>query len=145
MDSFFFFPPLSSKNWKGPEMLTVTDDLAFQIRKLMVKRHTFFLVGLGLEFPPPHSCASQVVLVVKNLPAKAGGVRNTGSILGSGRSPRGGHDSPLQYSCLENPIDRGTWQAIGHRVTKSWTELKRLSTQAFYFCLVRDVINFCYC
>ena len=93
-------------------MLTVTNDLAFQIRKLMVKRHTFFLVGLGLEFPSLYSCASQVVLVVKNLPAKAGGVRDTGSILGSGRSLQGGHDSPLQYSCLENPIDRGAWQAI---------------------------------
>ena len=68
-------------------MLTVTNDLAFQIRKLMVKRHTLFLVGLGLEFPPPYSCASLVALVVKNLPAKAGGVRNTGSILGYGRSP----------------------------------------------------------
>ena len=145
MDSFFLFFPLSSKNWKGPEMLTVTNDLAFQIRKLMVKRHTLFLVGLGLEFPPPYSCASLVALVVKNLPAKAGGVRNTGSILGYGRSPWGGHDSLLQYSCLENPIDRGAWQAVVHRVTKSWTGLKWLSTQAFYFCLVRDVINFCYC
>ena len=48
-------------------------------------------------------------LAVKNLPAKAGDVRDTGSILGSGRSSGGGHGNPLQYSCLENPIDRGAW------------------------------------
>ena len=47
-----------------------------------------------------------------------------GSILGSGRSPGEGNGSPLQYSCLENPMDRGAWQAMVHRVTKSWTQLK---------------------
>ena len=50
--------------------------------------------------------ASQVALVVNNLPANAGYVRDEGSIPGSGRSPEGGHGSPLQYSCLENPMDR---------------------------------------
>ena len=54
----------------------------------------------------------------------AGDVRDMGSIPGSGRSPRGGHGNPLQYSCLENPMDRGI-----HRVTKSWTWLKWLSTE----------------
>jgi len=54
--------------------------------------------------------ASQVALVVKNLPANAGDVRNMGSIPGLGRSP-GEHGNPLQYSCLENPMDRGAWQA----------------------------------
>ena len=49
---------------------------------------------------------------------------------GSGRSSGGGHGSPLQYSCLENPVDRGTWQAAVHRVTKSWTGLKQLSMYA---------------
>ena len=44
-----------------------------------------------------------------------------GSILGLGRSPGGGHDNPLRYSCLENPVDRGDWQAIVHGVTKSQT------------------------
>ena len=47
--------------------------------------------------------ASQVALVVKNPPVNAGDIRETGLILGSGRSPGGGHDNPLQYSCLENP------------------------------------------
>ena len=55
--------------------------------------------------------ASQVVLVVKNLPAKAGDIRDMGSIPGSGRSPGGGHGNPLQYSCLENSMDRGAWWA----------------------------------
>ena len=48
--------------------------------------------------------------MVKNTPAIAGEVRDTGSIPGSGRSPGGGHGNPLQYSCLENPMDRGAWQ-----------------------------------
>ena len=65
--------------------------------------------------------ASQVVLVVKNRPANAGDVREVGLILGSGRSPGGGHGNPLQYSCLENPMDRGAWQATVHRVAKSQT------------------------
>ena len=65
--------------------------------------------------------------VVQNLPANAGG---TGSILGSGRSPGEGNGNPLQYSCLENPMDRGSWRARVHRVTKSQTRLKRLSTLA---------------
>ena len=50
--------------------------------------------------------------MVKNLPANAGDVRDVGLIPGSGRSPGGGHGNPLQYFCLENPTDRGTWQAI---------------------------------
>ena len=50
-----------------------------------------------------------MVLVVKNLPASAGDVRDRGSIPGSGRSFKGGHSNPLQYSCLENPTDRGAW------------------------------------
>ena len=73
---------------------------------------------------PPVQGASQVALVVKNLPASAGDIRDTGSIPGSGRSPGGGHCSPLQYSCLENPMDR---EACVHEVTESWTQLKRLS------------------
>ena len=74
--------------------------------------------------------ASQVALVVKNLPANAGDVRNVALILGLGRSPGGGYGSPPQYSCLKNPMDRGARQAAVHRfhrVTKSHTRLKRLS------------------
>ena len=71
-----------------------------------------------------------MVLVVNNLPASAGDVKDSGLIPGSGRFPGGGHDDPPQYSCLENPMDRGAWWAIVHEVTKSWTKLKQLSTHA---------------
>ena len=67
--------------------------------------------------------------MVKNLPADAGDVKDTGSIPGLGRSPGGGHGTPLQYSCLKNPMDRGAWLATVHGFTKSQTRLKRLSTQ----------------
>ena len=63
--------------------------------------------------------ASQVMLVVKSLSANAGDIRDKGSIHGLGRSPGGGHGNPLQYSCLENPMDRGAWQATVYGVTKS--------------------------
>ena len=72
--------------------------------------------------------ASQVVLVVKNLPANTGELRDMGSIPRIRRSSGGGHGNPLQYSCLENPMDRGAWQDTIHRVTQSQTWLKRLST-----------------
>ena len=61
--------------------------------------------------------------LVKNLPTNAGDVRDLSSITGSGRSLGGGHGNPLQFSCLENPMDRGAWQATVHGVTKSWTRL----------------------
>ena len=66
-----------------------------------------------------------MVLVIKNLPANAGDIRDRdrGSIPESGRSPGGGHGNPLQYSCLENLMDRGTWWATVHRVTQSQTQL----------------------
>ena len=65
--------------------------------------------------------ASQVVPVVKNPPANAGNARDMDLIPGSGRFPGGGHGNPFQYSCSENPTDRGAWWATVYRVTKSWT------------------------
>ena len=59
--------------------------------------------------------------MVKTMPASAGDVRDMGSIPGSGRSPGGGRGNPLQYCCLENPMDRGPWWATVHRVTESDT------------------------
>ena len=76
--------------------------------------------------------ASQVSLVVKNLPANAGDVRDAGLIPGLGRPPRGGNGNPLQYSCPENPMDRGAWRATAHRVTKSETRLEQLRTAELY-------------
>ena len=59
-----------------------------------------------------------MVLVVKNLPANAGDVRDVGLIPGLGRSPGEGNGNSLQYSCLENPMDREAWQATVHGVAK---------------------------
>ena len=59
--------------------------------------------------------------VVKNLPASAGDARDMGSIPGSGRSSGGGNGTPLQYSCLGNPMDRGAWWATVHEIAKSQT------------------------
>ena len=66
------------------------------------------------------------MLVVKNLPASAD-VRDMGLIPGLGKSPGVGNGNPLQYSCLEDPMDRGTWETIVHRVAQSQTRLKQLS------------------
>ena len=74
-----------------------------------------------IDILPRLRWASQMVLVVKNLPANAGDVKEVGSIPGLGRTPGGGHGNPLRYFCLENPMDRGAWQATVHRVAKSQT------------------------
>ena len=66
-----------------------------------------------------------MVLVVKNLPASAGDLKDIGLIPRLGRYPGGKHGNPLQYSCLENLMDRGAWQATVHGVTKSQTRLKQ--------------------
>ena len=65
--------------------------------------------------------ASQMAQTIKNPPANAGDLRDMGSVPGLGRSPGGGHGNPLQYSCLENPMDRGAWRATVHGVAKSLT------------------------
>ena len=58
--------------------------------------------------------------MVKNLPANAGDRKDAGSIPGSGRYPGEANGDPLQYSCLENPMDRGVWQAVVHGISKEW-------------------------
>ena len=74
------------------------------------------------------SVGSQVVLVVENPPVNAGDLRDAGSIPGSGRSPGEGKGNPLRYSCLGKLMDRGPWWATVHGITKSWAQLKQLST-----------------
>ena len=71
--------------------------------------------------------ASQVALVVKNPPACSRDIRDRGLIYGLERSPGGGHGNALQYSCLEDPMDRGGWQAAVHGVAKRWAWLKWLN------------------
>ena len=81
-------------------------------------------MGIPHPFMPLSiSSASQVALVVKNSPANAGDISDVGSTPGSRRSPGEGNGNLLQYSCLENPMDRKAWQAAVHGVTKSRTRL----------------------
>ena len=68
-----------------------------------------------------------MALLVKNLPASAGDIRDIGSVPGLGRSSGGGHGNLLQRSCLENPMDRGAWRATVHGVPKSRTRLSDLA------------------
>ena len=75
--------------------------------------------------------ASQVVLVVKSPPTNAGDVQDVSSIPELGRSLGGGHGNPLQYSCLENPMDRGAWWTTVHTVAKTQTWLQRLNTHMY--------------
>ena len=82
-----------------------------------------------------------MALLVKNPPANAGDIRVVGSVSGLGSSPLGGNGNPLQYSCLENPIDRGTWWATVHGVAKSLTRLERLSTHAFFLSVFLVVVR----
>ena len=74
--------------------------------------------------------------MVKNLPANVGNASNTGSIPGWGRSPGEGHGNPLQYSCLENSMERGAWQATVHGVAKSQTRLRN-----FQFFLKKEIFT----
>jgi len=100
----------------GKEGLGETQDLCFG--------HVNSKIMLDIKQSCQSRWASQVALVVKNPPANAGDIRDMGSIPEWGRSLGGGHDNPLQCSCLENPMDRGAWQATVHRAAKSETLLK---------------------
>ena len=86
----------------------------------------------------------QVVLVVNNLLPSAGDIRDVCLIPGLARSPGGGHDNPLQYSCLENPMDRGPWRATVLRIAQSWTRLKWLSTEYIIVLLSLGGVEYIY-
>ena len=87
-------------------------------------RFFYLIISFGEGFPGGS--------MVKNLPANAG---NSGSIPGSGRSPGEGNGNSVQYSCLENPMDRGVWQATVHEVTNSWTQLSDFThSLPYWFC-----------
>ena len=92
--------------------------IAYSMKLLKQFHHTYITMG----FP--------VAASGKELAAPAGDMRGVSSIPGSGRSSEGGRGNPLQYSCLENPVDRGAWWAPVHKVTQSQTRLKQLSTHA---------------
>ena len=71
--------------------------------------------------------------VLKNWSANAGDIRDMVWITGSGRCLGGGNDNPLQYSCLENSMDRGAWLATVHGVSKSWTQLSNFHFISLHF------------
>ena len=95
-------------SWKLPLQEEWVQFLAGELRSLMQHRTAKTFWG-----------ASQLSLVVKNVPASAGDVRDTGPVPGSRRSLEGGHGNPLQYSYLENPMDSGIWWATVHRFAKN--------------------------
>ena len=103
----------------------------FLANRIPIQITCFQMVYLSPPNLPPQasifSIPVMVALAVKNLPASIGDIRNMGLIPGLGRSLGGGHDNPLQYSCLENPMDRGACWATVHGVTKGQTRLKQLS------------------
>ena len=70
--------------------------------------------------------------VLKNLPANAGGIRDAG-LIRSGRFPGGGNGNPLQYSCVGNPMDRGTWWATVHSIAKSQTQFSKETTSTCFY------------
>ena len=86
------------------------------------------ILEVGLTWLYPWRTWAMMALMVKNSPANAGDLRDTGLIPGSWRSSGGGHGNPLEYSCLENLMDRGAWWATVHGVAKCQTWLKQLST-----------------
>ena len=89
-----------------------------------------------------------MALVVKNLLASAGDLRDLGLIPGAGRFPGVGNDNPLQCSSLENPMDRGAWWATVHGVAKSQTRLKRLSTAhltIIYLSVLQGLLKAIFC
>ena len=87
----------------------------------LLKTSSLSHVHFTVLLPSTTLRAFQVALVVKNQPANAGDVRDVGLTPGLGRSPGRGHGNPFQYSCLENPMGRGAWQAVVHRVAQSQT------------------------
>ena len=109
----FFLVPLPLKG--SPRILWKSS----YIMCLFCVRHCIFLYNLQLT-APFKDC---ILTAVKNLPTNARDTRDKGSIPDSGRSPGGGHGNPIQFSCLGNSMDRGSWQSTVHGVIKSWTQL----------------------
>ena len=126
--------PVFPVSWIGRRILY---HLSHQGRLQLVFTKYLFCSKSGtnddLFLVPTFKRASQVAQWVKNPPANAGGTGDLILILGLERSPGGGYGNPLQYSCLENPMNRGVWWATVQRATKIQTRLKQLSMHAHTF------------
>ena len=108
----------------------ILDNSKFIFLCIIIVQKYFHILFSFVTFNGPQGLSDKVLFdhfpggtVVKNLPANAGDIRDRGLIPGSGRSSGGGNGNPLQYSCLENSMDRGAWLATVHGVTKSWAQL----------------------
>ena len=121
------------RDWTHVSCVSCTEGRFFYLWVPGEAQHLRCIIILKISLYLPYSSfeASQVALVVKNLPANAGDVRNVGSLPGLGRSSGGRHDSPLQYFCLENPMNRGAWWTILHGVAMSQIQLKWFNTLQF--------------
>ena len=111
--------PWGHKKSHMTELLNWTDPSELRL----LCRCPFLLIQQIFVVPLQEFKASQLSLLVKNLPANVGDTRDSGFISGSGRSPEKGNGNLLHYSCLENSMDRGVWRAIVHGATKSQTWL----------------------
>ena len=109
---------------KSSSEITLSRTFVLEVGELQGGSIAWILCSADLSRGQRSIRVSQVMLMVKNLPATAGDVRDAVSIPGSGRFSGGGHGNPPQCSCLENPMDRGAWQATVHRVAESQTRLK---------------------
>ena len=124
-----FMQEKNTTNIRNVRKLSVCVQPIINMEKFMMTRRQWIdevIMHYLLIVQTSEYWSSQVVPVVKKLPANAGDIRDGGSILELGRSPRGGLGNPLQYGCLENPLDRRAWWATVQRVAKSWTRLKWL-------------------
>ena len=124
-----FIPQHRSYLFKTVSTLGEVAHPIIYFHSICVNHNSYYIAG-----------ASQVGLVVKNLPANVGDLRDVGSIPGLGRFPGSGHKNPLQYSCLENPMDRRAWRATVHRVAKSWTWLQWFSMAPHNLEIIRVVV-----
>ena len=127
--SFSYLPQISKRSGKsqGGSVSSQKQKIRTDVYKVFFKSLLGEFSTLGCTLASHR--APQVALVVKNTPANAGDKRDTGSIPGSGRSPGGGNGNPLQYSCLENPMDRQACQATySPRGHKEWDMIEHLST-----------------
>ena len=119
-------------HWQTKLDKTKTSPLGSPQRSQNVGHKFHFFPVLRKEPEIRSRWASQVAQLVKLPPANAGDGTDSGSIPGSGRFFEGGNGNPLQYSCLENPKDRGAWQDAIHRVTKSRTQLNDWARHIFF-------------